>query len=569
MNFHGLGASEGAAVGAAYLYRPFMPVPDETPIPPEARTAQVRLLDTARQAAIGELDHVISQLKEQGAAECQIFQAHKDLLEDEDIWEEILDEMSAGASGSFAAHQIYTQYADLMRANSDPMMQERAADLLDVRNRLLRNLAGEPEQNLSMLPGPVVIVAHDLLPADTATMDRRHVLAIVTEAGGQTSHTAILARSYEIPAVLGVSGLLSAIEHGQTIAVDGGCGQIVIDPEPDVCDDFSKRRRQWHARAAAQAQYRNVPCQTADGVRVEIGGNIGSVSQEAAELAASVDLIGLFRTEFLYMQSEQLPSEEQQFEAYRQLLQLYPGKPVILRTLDVGGDKALPCLDLPKEDNPFLGKRALRLCLDREALFEAQLRAAYRASAYGELWIMFPMVGTLEDWHRAKALAERVRRQLLARQVPMADHVRLGMMIEIPSAAIMAGQFAKEVDFASIGTNDLCQYTLAVDRNDPELCDYYQMYNPAVFRLIAHSISAFRQAGKPICVCGELGGDVNAAPALVGMGLRKLSMTGSSIAAVKHCLAQKTIPQLEALAQQALACSTAGELEACLKDAAY
>lgn len=562
---YGLGASDGAAVGRAYIYRPFTPVIENTVVPPEDRAAVIKGLENAKKSAVEELRQIIDDFYQLNSAEGKIFQAHLELLEDEDVWQEILDEASEGANGKLAIHQVYSQYIEIMSANPDPMMQERAADLRDVRNRLLRNLVGLPERNLSKLPGPVVILAHDLLPADTATMDRENVLAIVTEIGGRTSHTAILSRSYRIPAVLGIPDIMATVSNGQLIAVDGSSGEVVTDPSEAIQKEYDERLLHWKQQLELNSQYLLAPCQTSDGVHVDIGANIGDVSPEIAKLADSVDLIGLFRTEFLYMKSDKLPTEEQQFDAYSQLLRVYGSKPVTLRTLDVGGDKALPCLTLPKEDNPFLGKRALRLCLDREDLFTVQLRAAFRASIFGNLWIMFPMVGTVDDWRKAKAIAERVRQELIQEGVPVADNVKMGIMIEVPSAAIMAEELAAEVDFASIGTNDLCQYTLAVDRGNPDLSQYYQMYSPAVFRLIAHVTNVFRKAGKPICVCGELGGDEAAAMALVGMGMRKLSMSGSSVAAVKRRISEKTIGQLEELAAQTLACATAEDLEACLK----
>lgn len=452
-----------------------------------------------------------------------------------------------------------------MEANADGLMRERAADLQDVRSRLLRCLSGAPEKNLSRLPGPVIIAARDLLPTDTATMDRENVLAIITETGGQTSHSAILARSYGIPAVLGVSGAMEVLRDGETAAVDGSAGVVIVEPDGETRAALETRRAGDLARRALDAQYRCEPCATADGTAIDIGVNIGEAVEDYAALAEGADLAGLFRTEFLYMQGSRLPTEEEQFAAYSSLLRGFGGKPVVLRTLDVGGDKALPCLPLPQEENPFLGKRALRLCLDRQDLFVTQLRAALRASVWGNLWIMFPMVGTPEDWRQAKALADRVRAELLAEGTAVAENVKFGVMIEVPSIVVLADKIVREVDFASIGTNDLCQYTLAVDRGNREVTGYYQMYSPAVFRMIAHVSGVFREAGKPLCVCGELGGDAGAALALVGMGLRKLSMSRGAVGTVKRVLAGKTMGQLESLAARVLDCATAAEAEACLQ----
>ena len=561
----GTAASSGFAVGNVYLYRPFVPeIPTESLQSSQIPEA-ISCLERARVSAVAEIEQLIAEFSRGNTSEADIFRAHMELLEDEDVWSEVLEAVSDGNNPAAALDVVFSQYIHLMGANDDAMMQERVADLKDVRNRLLRNLIGLPERNLSHLPGPVVVVAHDLLPADTATMDRSNVLAIITEIGGQTSHSAIIARSYKIPAVLGVPDVLSVLTDGETVAVDGFDGEIVIRPDSEICAAFEMRRSACLAQDALVARYLFAPCRTLDGTAIEIGANIGADFASGMALSECVDFVGLFRTEFLYMQSDRLPTEEQQYATYSGLLRAYGDKPVVLRTLDIGGDKALPCLPLPREDNPFLGKRALRLCLERTDLFVTQLRAALRASVFGKLWIMFPMVATPDDWRRAKALAQKVMDELRAEGIPVASDVKFGIMIEIPSIVILADQIVKEVDFASIGTNDLCQYTLAVDRGNPDLSGYYQPFSPAVFRMIAHVVRIFRQAEKPICVCGEMGGDVAASLVLVGLGLRKLSMSGSAIATVKHALAGKSMEQLEIIAENILSMATATEAENYLK----
>jgi len=560
----GLPVSDGAVVGKIYLYEPFVPTITDEELPEELQPLAIADLTRAKSSATAELEAIIEDFQAKGQKEGEIFQAHMELLDDEDVWSEILDAVNDGVNPGQAIEIVYNQYIDIMGSVDDPMMKERAADLKDVKLRLQRNLAGIPEKNLSKLPEPVVVIARDLLPADTATMDRKNVLAIVTQIGGRTSHSAIIARSYGIPAVLGISDILQKIAGAAIIAVDGSTGQVVLDPDPAQTEDFTGRQVAWEAQQALNKQYLHVPCTMADGTHIDIGANLGQVSEESLGFVDCVDLVGLFRTEFLYMQGSSLPTEQEQYEAYSKLLKAYGDKPVVLRTLDIGGDKPLPCLPLPHEENPFLGNRALRLCLTKEDLFATQLRAALRASVHGCLWLMFPMVGTPEDFRRAKALADRVKAQLDAEGIAVADNVKYGIMVEIPSIALLADLIVKEVDFASIGTNDLTQYTLAVDRGNPEMSAYYQMYSPAVFRLIAHVTRIFREADKPICVCGELGGDEKAAPALVGMGMRKLSMSGSSVAAIKRILSGRTVAELEDLAQQVLSCATAQEVEACL-----
>ena len=561
MLLSGLPVSDGAVVGKIYLYEPFVPTITDETVPEELCPLAIADLTRAKVSATAELEAVIEDFQAKGQKEGAIFQAHLELLDDEDVWSEILDAVNDGVNPTQAVEIVYNQYIEIMGAVNDPMMQERVADLKDVKNRLQRNLAGIPEINLSKLPEPMVVIARDLLPADTATMDRENVLAIVTQIGGRTSHSAIIARSYGIPAVLGISEIITAVNGASIIAVDGSTGQVVLDPDEAQTADFTARQQAWQTQLELNKQYLRVPCVTADGTSIDIGANLGQVSEESLGFADCVDLVGLFRTEFLYMQGASLPTEQQQYDAYSKLLKAYGQKPVVLRTLDIGGDKPLPCLPLPHEENPFLGKRALRLCLDKEALFVTQLRAALRASVNGCLWLMFPMVGTPEDFRRAMALANRVKAELEAEGKSVADNVKYGIMIEIPSIALLADLIVKEVDFASIGTNDLTQYTLAVDRGNPEMSAYYQMYSPAVFRLIAHVTKVFRDAGKPICVCGELGGDEKAAPALVGMGMRKLSMSGSSVAAIKRILSGHTVAELEVLAQQVLNCATAREVE--------
>ena len=560
----GLPVSDGAVVGKIYLYEPFVPTVTDEELPEHLQPLAIAELTRAKSSATTELEAIIEDFQAKGQKEGEIFQAHLELLDDEDVWSEILDAVNDGVNPGQAIDIVYNQYIEIMGAVDDPMMQERAADLKDVKNRLLRNLAGIPEKNLSKLPEPVVVIARDLLPADTATMDRKNVLAIVTQIGGRTSHSAIIARSYGIPAVLGISDILEQIANASVIAVDGSSGQVVLDPDDTQLAEYTVRQKQWQEQMELNKTYLKFPCVTADGTPIDIGANLGQVSEESLGFADCVDLVGLFRTEFLYMQGSSLPTEQEQYDAYSKLLQAYGKKPVVLRTLDIGGDKPLPCLPLPHEENPFLGNRALRLCLAKEDLFITQLRAALQASVHGCLWLMFPMVGTPEDFRRAKALADRVKADLEAEGTAVADNVKYGIMIEIPSIALLADLIVKEVDFASIGTNDLTQYTLAVDRGNPDMSSYYQMYSPAVFRLIAHVTKVFREADKPICVCGELGGDEKAAPALIGMGMRKLSMSGSSVAAIKRILSGRTISELEVLAQQVLSCTTAQEVEAYL-----
>ena len=398
------------------------------------------------------------------------------------------------------------------------------------------------------------MAAKELLPSDTATMDRANVLGIVTETGGATSHSAIIAKSWGIPAVLGVAGLMRAVRHGETAVVDAGAGTLETQPSPERLAAAQAARGQWQRQIREEAAWLDKEPFTKDGVRIDLGLNIGSAAGEELEAAQYAGFAGLLRTEFLYMDADHFPTEDEQAGQYEKVLRAFGQRPVVLRTLDIGGDKTLRYFQLPREDNPFLGSRALRLCFENPEMFLTQLRAALRAAVHGNLWLMFPMVGSLEDVRRAKGFVEQARRQLAGRG-ERAGEVKLGAMIEVPSAALMAPELAREVDFASIGTNDLCQYLTAADRMNPAVAPYYQSWHPALFRLSGMVARAFEQAGRPLCVCGELGGDALAAPALVGLGLRKLSMSASSLARVKKALAGMTLGEMCSLAARVTACA--------------
>jgi phosphotransferase system enzyme I (PtsI) len=406
-----------------------------------------------------------------------------------------------------------------------------------------------------------------LLPSDTASLDRGRVLAIITEAGGPTSHSAIIARSYGIPAVLGIEGLLATLEKSKTesAAVDAESGEVFLNPDAELAAKFSERRKMFIKKREEALRFLGVEARTKDGVRVELGLNIGKVDDKELEGEAYTDFSGLFRTEFLFMGRDKLPGEDEQYEVYRKVLERYGERPVSLRTLDIGGDKPLSSMELPREDNPFLGNRALRLCFTHPEIFKTQLRAALRASVHGNLWLMLPMVGSIDDIRKAKKYINEVRAELTEKKIPFNKNFKTGIMIEIPAIAMIADLAAAEVDFASIGSNDLCQYLCAADRINPAVSAYYQSYHPGLFRMIGNVVAAFNKAGKPISVCGELGGDAVAAPLLIGLGLRKLSMGFASVAELKRVLAGLSLGEAEALAKKALVLQTAEEITVLLK----
>ena len=567
MEYRGNPVSEGIAVGKAYLYQPYAPEVAEGEIPeaeaPQAIARYEKMLEGAKR----ELEAIRQRLEASGDGDkAKIFAAHQDILFDVAMDEEIRDKISYDCmTPEWAVHKVYEKFIKLLGKAKDDLIRERVADMRDVKNRLLRVAAGVAEKNLAALDGPAVVVAHDLLPSDTATLDRKNVLAIVTEVGGATSHSAIIARSYEIPALLGVEGIMDKVSHGQELAVDAVEGLLIPDPDPAVKEDFAKKREAFLQRRAEEKKFLAVEPRMADGTLVPVHLNVGSASDQELAGEKYTDGVGLFRTEFIYMGKEQLPTEEEQYEIYKKILTAFGDRPVTLRTLDIGGDKKLQCMELPVEENPFLGNRALRLCFTMPEVFLTQLRAALRASVHGNLWIMFPMVGSMDDIRRAKGFVEQAKAQLDAEGIPYSPSVKIGIMIEIPSIALVADMAAKEVDFASIGTNDLTQYATAVDRMNPALREYYQGCHPALFRLIGYVVSSFAKEGKPVSVCGEMGGDPLSAAVLVGLGMSKLSMGLASVARIKKMLSGLTIEKARELAGKAQSLATHGEVEEYLK----
>ena len=415
-------------------------------------------------------------------------------------------------------------------------MKERKADIRDVTKRILSHLLGVQIVNPSMILEEAIIVAEDLTPSDTAQLNRTFVKGFTTNVGGLTSHSAIMAHSMEIPAVVGTKTATEEIHHGDLIIVDGIKGEVHINPTKEVIAQYEKKQVRFEEKKAVWAKLINEQTITADGHYVELAANIGTSEDLESVIKSGGEAIGLYRTEYLYMGRKELPSEEEQFKSYKAVLEGMQGKPVVVRTLDIGGDKDLPYLNLPKELNPFLGFRAIRLCLEKQELFRTQLRALLRASIYGNLKIMFPMIANLDEFRAAKAILEDERERLSGKGIKVSDKIEIGIMVEIPSTAVMADQFAKEVDFFSIGTNDLIQYTMAADRMNERVSYLYQPYNPAILRLIKMVIDAAHTEGKWVGLCGEMAGDELAVPLLLGMGLDKFSMSATSILKVRSQL---------------------------------
>lgn len=480
--------------------------------------------------------------------------------------EETRDAIQSGVSAAESIQAVYDNYISVFEGLEDPLIRERASDMRDVSSRLLRCLAGVPEQNLSVLPGPVIVVADDLVPSDTASLDRENVLGIITALGGVTSHSAIIARSYELPALLGVGDAVHQLAEGQEIILDAEAGAFFTEFTEADRIHYEKKREKFLERARKTKLFLDREPVTSDGQRILIEMNIASSEPQNLEKARYSDGVGLFRSEFLYLGHRTLPTEEEQLQTYRKVLMTFGKRPVILRTMDIGGDKQLDCLDLPKEDNPFLGNRALRLCFTHPDVFRTQLRAALRASVYGNLWIMFPMVGSMDDIRKAKSFVSEVQEELRSEGIAFREDVKIGIMIEIPSIAMLADIAAEEVDFASIGTNDLTQYCTAVDRGNPEIASYYQTFHPALFRLIGYVIREFSKRGKPVGVCGEMGGNPFSATVLIGLGMSQLSMNASSIADIKELVCSLSTDKAREIANTVCALSTADEVQTYLKN---
>ena len=565
--YQGNPVSNGIAVGEVYKYVPYQATVEEASIQESEVEACLKKFDDAKSGAQAELEAIRANLEKDDPEKAQIFSAHIEILHDpaldDGVREYITDDLY---EVKWAIEKTFNKFIKMLSRVKDDMIRERIADMQDVKGRLLRNCDGVAEVNLAALTKPVIVVAHDLFPSDTASLNRAMVQAIVTEVGGATSHTAIIARSYEIPALLGVTDAMAILKNDQIVAVDAVDGELITDPDEETKAFYAKKAEENRIHVAETKKYIDAEPITKDGVHIDVELNIASASVQELEGSKYTSGVGLFRSEFLYMGKAELPSEEEQIGIYKKVLTEYGDRPVILRTLDIGGDKKLDCMELPVEENPFLGNRALRLCFTYPDIFKTQLRAALRAAVAGNLWVMFPMVGSMDDIRKAKAMVEECRQELTAEGIPYGD-IKIGIMIEIPSIAMIADIAVKEVDFASIGTNDLCQYLTAVDRMNPAVSKYYQNYHPAMFRLIGYVVKSFREAGKPVSVCGEMGGDKLASAVLIGLGMRMLSMGFASVAQTKKMINNITIEKAEEMAKTVQEMTSASEVEAYLKSA--
>ena len=566
MRIQGISGSRGVAVGNVYRYiQEEIVIPDYT-VAEDKVEEEIGKFAAAMAATLKQLDTIRQKaLEEMGPEEAAIFEAHMQIAQDPSLSDGIKSLVESSHTNVVAATaQTIETFANIFLGMEDAYMRERGADIKDIGDRLMRNMLGMNPRGLSHISGEVILVAQDLAPSDTASLDKNIVKGIVTAAGGPTSHAAIMARTLEIPAVMGVGDIESFVD-GDKAVVLGTDGIVEINPSDADWAEYTNQAGAFHEELKRLRESANLEATTTDGQYVELFGNIGKAKDAKNALTLGAQGIGLYRTEFLYMENDELPAEDVQFEEYKKVAQDMKGKPVIIRTMDVGGDKELKCLDLPSEMNPFLGYRAIRISLNRPDIFKVQLRALLRASAFGDIHIMYPMIASVEEVKQANAMLDECKEELTAEGKEFNKDIKVGIMIEVPAAAVISPILAKYVDFFSIGTNDLCQYTLAVDRMNEAIGSLYQPLHPGVLRLIKHVIDASHEQGKFTGMCGELASDPVATMILLGLGLDEFSMTASSIPLIKNILRSVSKAECEEVANKALTMDTAEEITAYAK----
>ncbi|EOD8325750.1 phosphoenolpyruvate--protein phosphotransferase [Staphylococcus aureus] len=557
----GIAASDGVAIAKAYL----LVEPDLTFDKNEKVTdveGEVAKFNSAIEASKVELTKIRNNAEVQlGADKAAIFDAHLLVLDDPELIQPIQDKIkNENANAATALTDVTTQFVAIFESMDNEYMKERAADIRDVSKRVLSHILGVELPNPSMIDESVVIVGNDLTPSDTAQLNKEFVQGFATNIGGRTSHSAIMSRSLEIPAIVGTKSITQEVKQGDMIIVDGLNGDVIVNPTEDELIAYQDKRERYFADKKELQKLRDADTVTVDGVHAELAANIGTPNDLPGVIENGAQGIGLYRTEFLYMGRDQMPTEEEQFEAYKEVLEAMDGKRVVVRTLDIGGDKELSYLNLPEEMNPFLGYRAIRLCLAQQDIFRPQLRALLRASVYGKLNIMFPMVATINEFREAKAILLEEKENLKNEGHDISDDIELGIMVEIPATAALADVFAKEVDFFSIGTNDLIQYTLAADRMSERVSYLYQPYNPSILRLVKQVIEASHKEGKWTGMCGEMAGDETAIPLLLGLGLDEFSMSATSILKARRQINGLSKNEMTELANRAVDCATQEEV---------
>lgn len=560
--YNGTGASPGIALGKALVIEHSELVIEKRNI--SNIEEEIQKLENAVKVSKDELTKVKEKaLMELGEHEAEIFEAHLLVLEDPELVDSAISKIrDEKVNADYALNEIKEMFVAMFESMDNEYMRERAADIKDVTNRVLRHILGIKVVDLAGLDEEVVLIAHDLTPSDTATMNKSMVLGFLTDIGGRTSHTAIMARTLEIAAVVGLDDITKKVKDGDYIVFNGDTGEVIVNPDEETKAKYALLKEQFEEYRKSLELLKGQESITTDGRHVELAGNIGSPNDVSGLIKNDAEGVGLYRTEFLYMDKEDaFPSEEEQYEAYKAVLEGMNNKPIVIRTLDIGGDKELPYFEMEPEMNPFLGYRAIRLCLDRKDIFKTQLRALYRASVHGKLRIMFPMISSLEELLSAKEVIKEVLAELDAEKIAYSNDVEVGMMIEIPSAAVISDILAKHVDFFSIGTNDLIQYTCAVDRMNQKISHLYNQFNPAVLRLIKMVIDNAHKEGKWVGMCGESAGDQRMIPILLGFGLDEFSMSPISILPARKLINSLSYTEMQKFGDEVLAMGTAKEIK--------
>ena len=565
--YKGTSASAGIGIGTAVIVEEAELVIERREI--ADADAEIQRFKGALERTIADTERMAQDLATRvGEKEAEIMQGHMMLLSDPMLTGEIENAVrNEKVNSEIAIENVCNMYADMFASMGDELMQQRATDMRDIKTRMQKTLMGIQSVDIAALAPGSVLVAKDLTPSMTAGINPANVVGIVTELGGRTSHSAILARALEIPAVVAVTGFLSGVRDGDEVVLDGSSGDVYVNPDEETKKLFTGRQSQFMEEKKELEKYIGRPSVTKDGIRVEIVANIGKPEDVEKVLQYDGEGIGLFRTEFLFMDREAMPTEDEQFEAYKKVAEAMDGKPVIIRTLDIGGDKEIPYMGLEKDENPFLGYRAIRFCLDRkEDIYKPQLRALLRASAYGNIRIMVPLVTCIEEYRQARALVEELKGELDSKGIPYKRDIQVGIMVETAAASLIADIFAKEADFFSIGTNDLTQYTMAVDRGNKKVSYLYSTFNPAVLRSIKHIISCAREAGIMVGMCGEAASDPLMVPLLLAFGLNEFSMSASAILRTRKLVTEYSVAELQAVADKAMSFATAAEIEQYMKE---
>lgn len=555
----GIAASAGVATAKAYkLEQPVVVINKTTDVD---AAKEIEKLDAAFEKTIKDIEGVKERAaKRLSEEELAVFDAHLMMANDPELIGQMRTMINTdGVNAEYAAAQVADMMVAMFESMDNDYFRERAADVKDVTFRLKCNLLGLEIPDLTAINEPSIIVAHDLTPSDTAQLNE-YVKGFVTAIGGKTSHSAIMANSLEIPAVVGTTGILEAVNTGDVIGMDAISGEVFVNPDAETVEKLAVKEKEYKEEKQALKVLINAKSVTVDGHEVELAGNIGNAKDAEQVIANGGEGVGLFRTEFLYMDNDHFPTEEEQFAVYKQVLETMKGKKVVVRTLDIGGDKKLSYFEFPEEMNPFLGYRAIRLCLDRKDIFKTQLRALCRASVYGKLCIMFPMIATVNEFRDAKAVFEECKAELLAEGTPVSDDIQIGMMVEIPAAAVLADEFSKYADFFSIGTNDLIQYSMAADRMSQKVSYLYQPYNPAILRLVNMTIQGAHKNGKWVGMCGAMAGEPNAVPILLGLGLDEFSMSATQILKARKVVNGLSFEKMQEMAQKCLSLDTAQEV---------